>query len=193
MGDDDGSDSDAMSDESSSTAASSEESGGSATSDPSSEEGSSSAAPEESSSGGATGDTGAPLYSASGHVVRLESAAIAEGNDGIGTLFIGAFPTCAHGEAPIGFFALPEADFSSESNMVPWTIDNLPAGPIHFGLFLDDDGDVDPANPLPGPGDPSYADDVCDGILSCLEFEIADGDLVDAELVLNMTHTRCPR
>lgn len=135
--------------------------------------------------------TGAPTYTVSGHVTRLASAPIAEGNDGIGTLYIGAFALCGHEEAPIGVFALPNADFSSENNMVPWEIAGLPAGPVHFGLFLDDDGDAQLPAAVPDGGDPSYADDGCDGVLSCLSFEIEDADITDAALVLNLTHPEC--
>lgn len=134
---------------------------------------------------------GAPTYTVSGHVTRLASAPIAEGNDGIGTLYIGAFALCSHGEPPIGVFALPDADFSSEDNMVPWAIAGLPAGPVHFGLFLDDDGDAQLPAAVPDGGDPSYADDGCDGVLSCLSFEIDDADITDAALVLNLTHPEC--
>lgn len=136
--------------------------------------------------------TGAATYTVSGVVTRLATAPIADGNDGIGTLYIGAFIDCGHGEAPIGIFALPEADFSSEANAVPWSISGLPAGTVHFGLFLDDDGDAVLPAAEPDAGDPSYADDVCDGVLSCMSFDIDDADVIDAALVLNMTHTECP-
>jgi hypothetical protein len=130
-------------------------------------------------------------FSVSGVVTRLASAPIAEGNDGIGTLYIGAFAACSHEAAPIGIFAMPEADFSSEAHEVPWQIDGLPPGPVYFGLFLDDDGDAELPSPLPGPGDPTYADDVCDGLLSCIEIEIPEADVTEAALVLDATHTRC--
>lgn len=147
----------------------------------------SSSSDDESSS-----STGAATYTVSGYVTRLATAPIAEGNDGIGTLYIGAFLECGHGEPPIGIFALPQADFSSEADMVPWSIAGLPAGAVHFGLFLDDDGDAVLPAAEPDAGDPSYADDVCDGVLSCMSFVIEDADITDAALVLNMTHTECP-
>ena len=81
----------------------------------------------------------APAAAASASTVGLyRFDTIADGNDGIGTLYIGAFASCDHAEAPIGAFALPNADFSAETNMVPWEITGLPPGPVHFGLFLDD-------------------------------------------------------
>jgi len=155
------------------------------------------AAPDTTEAGPTTDDptteesTGAPTYTVSGRVKRLASAPIAEGNDGVGTLYIGAFALCGHGEPPIGVFALPDADFSSEDNMVPWEIAGLPAGPVYFGLFLDDDGDAELPAPVPDGGDPSYAEDGCDGVLSCLSFELDDADITDAALVLNLTHPEC--
>lgn len=156
------------------------------------------AAPESTTGdAGSTGDaestTGSSeaSFSVSGVVTRLASAPIADGNDGIGTLYIGAFAACSHEEAPIGIFAMPEADLSSEDHEVPWQIDGLPPGPVYFGLFLDDDGDAELPSPLPGPGDPTYADDVCDGLLSCIEIEIPEADVTEAALVLDATHTRC--
>jgi hypothetical protein len=58
---------------------------------------------------------------------------------------------------------------------------------VHFGLFLDDDGDAVLPAAEPDAGDSSCADDVCDGVPSCLSFEIDD-----AGVVLNLTHTECP-
>ncbi|MBL8941871.1 MAG: hypothetical protein JNK45_01935 [Myxococcales bacterium] len=151
-----------------------------------------SASTSSSSDDAGSSSTGAAAYTVSGVVTRLATAPIAEGNDGIGTLYIGAFLACGHGEPPIGVFALPGADFSSEANAVPWSIGGLPAGTVHFGLFLDDDGDAVLPAAEPDAGDPSYADDVCDGVLSCMSFVIEDADVLDAALVLNTTHTECP-
>ena len=134
---------------------------------------------------------GVATFTMSGQVVRLASAPIAEGDDGIGTLYVAAFASCGQGEAPLGVFALPEADLSDEAVGVPWTISGLPPGPIHFGLFLDDDGNAMPPMVLPDAGDPAYTLDPCDGELSCLEFELVDEDLAGVELVLNTTHPEC--
>jgi hypothetical protein len=188
-------DDDASADDGADTLASSDDAGPlpSTTGEPESTTGEPESTWEPESTGEPESSTGssAPSFSVSGVVTRLASAPIAEGNDGIGTLYIGAFAACSQGEAPIGVFAMPEADFSSEDHEVPWQIDGLPAGPVYFGLFLDDDGDAELPSPLPGPGDPTYAEDVCDGLLSCIEIEILEADVTDAALVLDATHTRC--
>jgi hypothetical protein len=134
---------------------------------------------------------GTATFTMSGEVRRLASAPIAEGEDGIGTLYVGAFASCDHSEPPLGVFAMPDADLSDEAVEVPWTISGLPPGPIHFGLFLDDDDNAMLPTPLPDAGDPAYAIDPCDGLLSCLEFAIVDDDVTDVELVLNTTHPDC--
>jgi hypothetical protein len=39
---------------------------------------------------------------------------------------------------------------------------------VDFGLFLDDDGDAVLPAAEPDAGDSSCADDVCDGVLTCM-------------------------
>ena len=74
------------------------------------------------------GRSGAATFTMSGQVVRLASAPIAEGEDGIGTLYVAAFASCDLGQTPLGVFALPGADLSDEAVGVPWTISGLPPG-----------------------------------------------------------------
>jgi hypothetical protein len=122
-----------------------------------------------------------PLLSIAGTVRREESVAIAEGNDGVGTLFIGAFAECAHDGQIVGFAAIPDADLSDPEARVDFEITNIPLDVVHLGFFLDDNGDVDPAMPLPGDGDLVFADDVHDGLLSCVTVDAGD-DQIDLAL-----------
>ena len=122
-----------------------------------------------------------PLLGVSGTVRRPEEVAIAEGNDGVGTLFIGAFAECAHDGQIVGFAAIPGADVSDPEARVAFEIPNLPIDVVHLGLFLDDNGDADPAMPLPGDGDLVFADDVEDGLLSCVTVD-AGTDEIDLTL-----------
>lgn len=115
-----------------------------------------------------------PLPGVSGTVRRGEDVPIAEGNDGIGTLYIGAFDVCAHDGTIVGFTAIPNADVSDPEARIDFAIANIPLDVVHLGFFLDDDGDADPMMPLPGEGDLVYADDVHDGVLSCVEVEAGD-------------------
>lgn len=122
-----------------------------------------------------------PLLGISGTVRRNADVTIAEGNDGVGTLFIGAFAECAHTGEIVGFAAIPNADVADAEARVDFEIPNLPIDVVHLGFFLDDDGDADPAMPLPGDGDLVFADDVEDGLLSCVTVD-AGADEIDLAL-----------
>lgn len=141
---------------------------------------------ESSTTGSET--TGALLYTVSG-TVRL-GAEVELVGDGIGNLFIGAFATCGHGDALLGVAFVPGADVSDGAE-VPFELAGLPSGSIQLAYFLDDDGDADPSNPVPDGGDPAYAEDGCDGILSCVAIAVADADVTDVELELDLVHPEC--
>lgn len=131
---------------------------------------------------------GDETYTIAGTVARLDSAPIAEGNDGIGTLYIAAFAECHITAMQLGGVAIPDADLSSEAFRVEFAVGMLPAGTVHFALFLDDDLNAILPGPTPSAGDPSFAEDISDGILDCIPVEITDADVTDVELVLNRTH-----
>lgn len=134
----------------------------------------------DSSSSGSTSDsadTDVPMFAVSGIVTR--SAVLPPDGDGVGTLVVGAFAECTL-QAPVvlGAAILPNADLSADAASVDFVIEPLPDGPVFLVSFLDDDGNLDPKNPLPDDGDPVLAEGVGDGILTCVEVQI-DGDDVE--------------
>lgn len=138
-----------------------------------------------------TSDTDeAPNHTLAG-VVRLGDGVELVG-DGVGTLIVGAFLECGKGQTLAGFAAVPGADLSARDAAVPFEIAGLPASKIYLGYFLDDNGDADLAKPEAGEGDPAYAEEPCDGILSCVEVDLSGGDLSDVALELNLVHPACP-
>jgi hypothetical protein len=137
-----------------------------------------------------TGDSTAASAAVSGTVSR--TAPIAADGDGVGTLYVAAFQTCAHDGAVLGVTVIPEADLSSESGSVPYSISNLPPGTVHLALFLDDDGNADPNAPLPDEGDLVYGVDAGDGVLNCVEVDLSAGDVSDQALELNLLEEAVP-
>ena len=128
-----------------------------------------------------------PTFSISGAVTRLESAEPLADDDGIGTLYVGALESCELTAPLAGAGVVPMADFSSADASVEYEIADLPDGTYHLALFLDDDGNADTMAPAPDPGDLVYATGVGDGILSCIEVTIDDGDVEEVDLVLTAT------
>ncbi len=137
-----------------------------------------------SSSGGSDGP--AELHALVGHVHRDEGAAIAEGNDGIGTLYVGAFSGCEATAALAGFAVVANADVSDPSLVVDFTIMNLANGTYDVRVFLDDDGNANAAAPSPSPGDLVVDVDVSDGMATCAPNEVSGSDL-EIDLALSAT------
>jgi len=141
------------------------------------------------SESGTVDETSAPTtFRVEGTVARLATAPIAPGNDGIGNIYIGAFSECAHGVPPIGSAFIEAADLSSEAHRVPFAVEGLPSGTVYFALFLDDNLNATLPAPEPDDGDPALADDVDDGLLTCIAAEVEASDVTGVELVLNLTH-----
>jgi hypothetical protein len=139
------------------------------------------------SSSATTGSGGSPMPTkaqVSGEVTR--SADIAEGNDGIGTLYVAAFDVCEHTGMILGAAIIPDADVSSADAAVPYAIKNLPRSTVYLAMFLDDNGNADPAAPLPDAGDLVYGTNAGDGILDCVTTELEGGDLENFSLELNL-------
>ncbi|MGH1345709.1 MAG: hypothetical protein ACRBN8_29360 [Nannocystales bacterium] len=130
------------------------------------------------------GDTEAATYAVSGTVTR--SAMLPNDGDGVGTLVVGAFAECTL-QAPIvlGAAIIPNADLSADDASVEFMIEPLPEGSVFLVSFLDDDGNLDPDNPLPDDGDPVLAEGVGDGILTCIEVVIDGDDVPDVVVDLN--------
>jgi hypothetical protein len=133
---------------------------------------------ESSSEGGSS--TGVQLGTVSGIVRRTSE--IGPEDDGIGTLYVAAFAECDHAGQIVGVFVLPEADLSQAENEIPFVLENLTLDTVYLASFLDDDGNADPAGPLPDLGDPVLADDVEDGLLTCVEVDVTNGSNVVVEL-----------
>jgi hypothetical protein len=123
--------------------------------------------------------TGAATGSVDGIVRRTSE--LAPDGDGIGTLYLGAFVECDHTAEAVGFVIVPEADLSQLDDEVPFVIEGLSVETVFLASFLDDDGNA-AAPPLPDAGDPVLADDPTDGILTCVEVQVANGSGVVVEL-----------
>jgi hypothetical protein len=125
---------------------------------------------------------GAPLETAHASGTVSASATIAEGNDGIGTLYVGAFDRCSHTEGTLlGAAIVPDADLSQA---VPFSIAELPRTTVYLAGFLDDNENADTMAPLPDAGDLIYGDPG-DGILSCVEVDLSDGDVAGVSIDFN--------
>ena len=134
---------------------------------------------EEETSGGE-----ASRFTVSGTVTR--SATLPDDGDGVGTVVVGAFAQC-NLMAPVvlGAAILPDADLSQPDASVAFSIESLASGSVFLVSFLDDDGNLDPMNPLPDAGDPVLAEVAGDGILTCIEVEIDDADVDGVAIDLN--------
>ncbi len=132
--------------------------------------------------GGSSEDstTGAGAHTISGVVKR--TSALARGEDGIGTLYLGVFAECDHAAPIVGLFVMPNADMSADGAEVPFTIESLTLETVYLASFLDDDLNADQAGPLPDVGDPVLADDVEDGLLTCVTVDVATGTDIVVEL-----------
>jgi hypothetical protein len=137
--------------------------------------------PPETDSGAPT-DTGTPSAAVSGTIVRAVPPAA--DNDAVGAAYVAALAACDLGAALLGGVGVPDADLSAESAEVAFTVVGLPRAEVFLAAFLDDDGDADPAQPLPGSGDLVYADVAGDGVLSCVAVDLTGGDVADVEIAL---------
>ena len=102
-------------------------------------------------SGGSS--SGAASASVTGHVSRADAAAVAEDNDGIGTIYVGVFDSCEETATLVDFAVVTGADVSATDSVVDFTVDDLDPGEYDLRVFLDDNEDADPLMPAPGPGD----------------------------------------
>lgn len=162
-------------------------SGGSTTGEPDETGGSTgSTTGDETTEGESTseGETGTAAYAVSGSVTR--TAMLPKDGDGVGTLVVGALATCDLAAPTIlGAAIVPNADLSADGASVDFVVEPLPSGTVFLAAFLDDDGNLDPKNPLPDEGDPVLADVAGDGILTCVEVEVDDADVDGVQIDLN--------
>lgn len=137
-----------------------------------------------SSSEGTEGGTEGAVYSVSGSVTM--TAILPKDGDGVGTLVVGALAECdLAGPTILGAAIVPNADLSEDGASVDFVVEPLSTGTVFLAAFLDDDGNLDPKNPLPDEGDPVLAEIAGDGILTCVEVEIDDADVTGIEIDLN--------
>jgi hypothetical protein len=151
----------------------------------STDEGSSGMPPDEDTAASSTGEELPARIE--GTIGRSATAELAPDGDGIGTVYIAAFSHCATDAPLVGFVALPNADLSQPDVTLPFVIEELFGPAVHLAAFMDDDGNADPMAPLPDPGDPVLAEDVGDGLLTCVEVALVPGETASPELWLNLT------
>ncbi len=137
------------------------------------------------SSGGTDTETGGAPASLLGHVHRDAAATIADGNDGVGTLYVAAFGGCAEDAMLAGFAIVDMADVSSPDAVVDFTIANLVPGEYDLRVFLDDNGTAMLPTPAPDPGDLVADPDLADEGATC-NMVTMDGVDLDAELTLTV-------
>lgn len=101
----------------------------------------------------------------SGSVTR--QAAVTPPNDGKGVLYIAALAQCDHAEKPLAVKVLADADLSSDMSGVPFQLPEINQS-VYLAAFLDDNGDADLKQPLPGRGDLAYGSNSADGKLDCI-------------------------
>lgn len=133
--------------------------------------------------GSSTGGTGA--HAITGQVHRDRAAVLAEGNDGVGTLYVGVFPGCDPAAALAGFAVVPAADVTDPATEVAFMVANLPDGEYDVRVFLDDDGDADALAPMPDAGDLVADPDPTDAGASC-SHTVVDGGDAAIEVVLGL-------
>lgn len=102
----------------------------------------------------------------SGTVVR--EAAIAPSQDGIGTLYIAALPTCAQDQKPLAAMVITQADLRARQQGAPFALPQI-RQKAYLAVFLDDNADANPQRPVPGTGDLAYGSNADDGQLDCVE------------------------
>jgi hypothetical protein len=137
-------------------------------------------------SAGEESSGGAAAAAILGHLTREESATLADGNDGIGTLYVGVFDGCDETAMLANFAVMPGADVSTTDAVVDFTIDGLEPGEYDVRVFLDDNEDAVPTGPAPGPGDLAADPDLTDAGPTCNPVTV-DGTDVDVDVALNFS------
>jgi hypothetical protein len=148
-----------------------------------------SSGPADTSSGstdpdtGTSSDTGASGFSVSGEVTRSALAVISLGDDGIGTLYVGALEACDQSAASAGGAMVEMADLSAVDTPVAYSIDGLPNGTYYITGFLDDDENADPRMVDADMGDLAFAQGFSPG---CVEVVVDNADVTGVDFALNI-------
>jgi hypothetical protein len=130
--------------------------------------------------GGAT--TGAEGSTVFGTVSRSAAAAIAGGNDGIGTFYIGVLVECSQDAASVAANAV-EIDVSAQDTPAVWEVNGVPDGHYFLAGFLDDNGNANPDDPYADMGDLAAAEGFGP---ACLDVTIAGDEVAAGQFVLNI-------
>lgn len=109
---------------------------------------------------------------------------LAPDSDGRGTIVIGALSRCDLSSELVGSVVLPDVDLSEPDARVPFTLDKLPREQLSLVAFFDDNGDADPNQPRPGPGDLVYGSVAGDGVLDCVPVDLRHGSKPGVEIPL---------
>jgi hypothetical protein len=123
-----------------------------------------------------TDTTGAPVgsYPVSGTVTR--STELAEGNDGIGTLWLAVVDNCGFDFEVAAAAMIPDADLSRPGAAAPFTVPDVPEGAWFVIAYLDDNENAQLPDPQPDPGDLVGSDGL--GGVACMPV-IVDGAAVE--------------
>lgn len=94
--------------------------------------------------------------SVTGRAFAVDTMTYSPTQDGIGTLYIAAFPECKLGVRPVGAFVQPNSDLS-KGKEVSFVIDNLPKGKYYLAAFVDESNAPPVRGARPKPGDMVHA------------------------------------
>ena len=148
---------------------------------PSPETGANEEGGEEDSSGGGEEAGGDPSTGVRGAVIR--SVAPAEGQDAIGTLYVGLLVECTADSAQAGGATPVEADLSAEGSQALYEVTGVAPGTYFLVAFLDDNGNADASDPYADSADLVTAEGFAPG---CVEVTIVDGQMTTAPAPVNL-------
>lgn len=136
---------------------------------------------EDSSGGGGEEEGGDPSTGVRGAVIR--SVAPAEGQDAIGTLYVGLLVECTADSAQAGGATPVEADLSAEGSQALYEVTGVAPGTYFLVAFLDDNGNADATDPYADSADLVTAEGFAPG---CVEVTIVDGQMTTAPAPVNL-------
>jgi hypothetical protein len=129
--------------------------------------------------GASTGAEGSTVF---GTVSRSAAAAIAGGNDGMGTFYLGVLVECSQDAASVTGNGV-EIDVSAQDTPAVWEINGVPDGHYFIAGFLDDNGNANPDDPFADMGDLAAAEGFGP---ACLEITVAGDEVAAGQIVLNI-------
>lgn len=103
-----------------------------------------------------SGSQNSDLGSVTGRAFAVDTMAYSPSQDGIGTLYIAAFPECKLGIKPVGVFVQPNSDLS-KGKEVSFVMEDLPKGKYYLAAFVDESNAPPVRGARPKPGDMVHA------------------------------------